>query len=331
MDNLTHTLTGVMLARAGLNKLTPRATLLMILAANAPNIDVVSSFYGPAVNLDVHRGYTHAWVFAPLLAAVAVLLTRPFARGATPFPWMKAWLAATIGVASHILFDWTNSYGVRFFLPFNDHWYRLDSTFQADPWILAVLLLAIAGPALSRLVSQEIGARKTAGAGAARVALILIVSYDIGRLFLHERAIAELSSRVFDGQAPKRVAAFATLVNPLHWRAVAELREGYWTSDVRLNREFDPTDGRTYYQAEPRPEIQAALRARVFDSLARFDQFPLWRVSPMSEPEGAMKVELYDLRFGNPVSPGFVATAIVQNSRVLEEDFQFGQPRISGR
>ena len=43
MDNLTHTLTGVLLARAGLNRLTPRAMLIVIIAANVPDFDVVQS------------------------------------------------------------------------------------------------------------------------------------------------------------------------------------------------------------------------------------------------------------------------------------------------
>ena len=39
MDNLTHSLVGLMLARAGLEKTTPRGTAMMVLAANAPDAD----------------------------------------------------------------------------------------------------------------------------------------------------------------------------------------------------------------------------------------------------------------------------------------------------
>ena len=35
MDNLTHSLTGVLLARAGLNRLAPRATALTTRAASS--------------------------------------------------------------------------------------------------------------------------------------------------------------------------------------------------------------------------------------------------------------------------------------------------------
>ena len=48
LDNPTHTLVGLMLSRAGLNRWTPRPDLLLTLAANAPDIDAVSWFGGAA-------------------------------------------------------------------------------------------------------------------------------------------------------------------------------------------------------------------------------------------------------------------------------------------
>jgi inner membrane protein len=42
MDNLTHTLTGLMLSRAGLNRWHPRASLVLMLSANIPDIDFVA-------------------------------------------------------------------------------------------------------------------------------------------------------------------------------------------------------------------------------------------------------------------------------------------------
>src|ERR1043165_1620564 len=40
MDPLTHTATGLFLSRAGLNRWTPLATPILLLAANAPDIDI---------------------------------------------------------------------------------------------------------------------------------------------------------------------------------------------------------------------------------------------------------------------------------------------------
>ena len=42
MDQFTHTATGLFLSRAGLNRATPYAAPILMLAANAPDADIVS-------------------------------------------------------------------------------------------------------------------------------------------------------------------------------------------------------------------------------------------------------------------------------------------------
>jgi inner membrane protein len=341
MDNLTHTLTGLMLSRAGLNRLTPRASLILMLSANAPDGDTVSWFSGPARYLDIHRGYAHSWVAAPALA----LLTIVFARWSFAWPnwaqrpvggaedvsgwsWWKAGSLALIGVSSHLLLDWTNNYGIRFGLPFEASWHRLDLLFVIDPWVWILLLLGVAGPFLSRLVSLEIGAKRTSGAGAAWFALIVLSVYIGGRSLLHERAIGLLNSRMYAEQNPRRVAAFPVFGNPFRWRVVAELSDGYWVSKLNLLEDFDPSDGRVFFAANSPEAIEKARRTPDFQSFLRFNQFPLWRVIPLAEPDGAQRVELYDLRFGDPAAPGFVATAIVGAGSSDSESLRFGAPKI---
>ena len=63
MDNLTHSLVGWMLSRAGIDRKIPRAAPLMIVAANIPDLDVVSLAGGPLSYLTWHRSYTHAFAF----------------------------------------------------------------------------------------------------------------------------------------------------------------------------------------------------------------------------------------------------------------------------
>ena len=339
MDNLTHSLTGLMLARAGLGRLTPRAGLLAMLAANMPDVDVVSWFEGRARYLDVHRGYTHAWALVPLLALLPVLvarwsfswplwLRRLVGGDQAGWSWWKAWLASCVGVASHLLLDWTNNYGIRFGMPFDASWHRLDLLFVIDPWVWLLLLFGVAAPFLSRLVSSEIGARRTSGGGVAWFVLILLCGYVGGRQLLHERALGMLESRVYEGQNPRRVAAFPVFGNPLRWRVLAEVSNGYWISELNVLRELDPAEGRVYYQAEESPMINMARATTDFQAFLRFNQYPLWRVIPLAGPEGSARVELLDLRFGDPVSPGFVATFTMENGRAEGESIRFGTPKI---
>src|SRR5262245_35198062 len=110
MDNVTHTLTGLMLARAGLGGKTKGATAMMLLAVNAPDMDVVSWFGGSLTYLESHRSYTHALVFAPLVALVPFALVRFLGRAPLG---IAAYLGALGAVVSHLLMDLTNVYGIR--------------------------------------------------------------------------------------------------------------------------------------------------------------------------------------------------------------------------
>ena len=58
MDNLTHSLVGAALSRAGLDRRTPLATATLVVAANAPDIDVLSFVRGPYFALSFRRGIT---------------------------------------------------------------------------------------------------------------------------------------------------------------------------------------------------------------------------------------------------------------------------------
>jgi len=209
MDNLTHSAIGLFLSRAGLNRLTPRATPILLLAANFPDVDIVSAGGGSLGYMHYHRHITHSLAALPVLAILAVAIVR-FA-GRKPVNWKGALLIAAIGIGSHLLLDWTNIYGIRMLLPFSAEWLRLDTTNVVDLWIWAVCLLGIAGPFLGRLVGSEITSGSTRarhhGRGFAIFALLFVLFYDLGRGALHARAVASLSSRLYEGSLPERVFA----------------------------------------------------------------------------------------------------------------------------
>src|SRR5580704_2587161 len=123
MDNITHTLVGLMLSRAGFDSSQDRGEkgvpLMLMLAANAPDIDTFNLFNDNLSYLQVHRGYTHALPFAPLVALVPLLLVKAFTRTRFTLATLAAYAGCLIAVLSHLLLDWTNVYGVRLMLPFN--------------------------------------------------------------------------------------------------------------------------------------------------------------------------------------------------------------------
>ncbi len=331
MDNLTHTAIGLFLSRAGLDRLTPRATPILLLAANAPDIDIVSASGGSLDYLHYHRHLTHSFAAAPLLALLVVGLVR--VAGRKPVNWIGGLAVALIGIASHLALDWTNVYGVRLLLPFSGEWLHGDLNNVVDLWIWSVCLIGIAGPFLSRLVGSEITsggrAARHHGRGWARFALLFLFAYDGGRAALHTRALATLNSRLYEGALPSRVIACPDTVNPFRWRGVAETPGAYIVADVNLIA-ADPGEARltVYHKPDPEAAIDTARRDRVIGEFLRFSQYPLWRVTPWPELEDARLVEVFDMRFGSPAAPGFMARAVVNGrGQVVESSFRFGTPR----
>lgn len=291
MDNVTHTLVGLMLARAGLEKTTARGAGMMMLAANAPDIDAVFWLGGTLPYLEYHRSYTHALAFAPLVALLPMLLVR--AR----FSW-RSYLASIVGVVSHALLDWTNVYGIPLGLPFSRHRFRLDTVNIFDAWIWAILLGALAATAIS-------GARR----GWSRAALLTLLAYEGFRLGTHARAVEVMSAHLYEGAPPRRVTALAGPFNPLAWRGVIEGEGFVVLTAVDLLEKYDPVAaGRLYRTPAPIPAMDAALRTRPFQVFSRFAEVSFWKVTPLQD---GLRLDLMDLRFGTPERPGFVSVAAI--------------------
>ncbi len=308
MDNLTHTATGLFLSRAGLNRWTPQASAILMLAANAPDIDVLSAAGGSINYLHYHRHLTHSIIGMPVMAILCVLLVRAISR--QPVRWVGAFAAAMIGVASHLLLDYTNGYGIRLLLPFSPEFYRLEWTGVIDLWIWAALLLALAAPFLARLVGSEItsSSRRAQypGRGWPIFALLFLMLYNGARGVLHARVIGELQSRIYQDAEPLRAAASPSVANPLVWSGIVETHDFYALTDVNLTAPFDPTRARIVHKLDDDPAIEAAKPTEIFQVFLRFAQFPEWSVSPAEGLENGKIASVTDVRF-----MGWAANAIV--------------------
>ena len=301
MDNVTHSLVGLMLARTGLEKTTPHGTAMMVLAANSPDIDAIFWFSGTQTYLDWHRTYPHAIAFTPLVALLPMLLAR------VRFSW-QSFLAAQIGVLSHLLLDWTNSYGILLALPFSGHRFRLDIANVFDIWIWSILLGGVVVMAL---------ARRTRRYWAFTTLAVLLVFEGV-RLVSHARAIDVMSAHLYEGAPPQRVTALPGAFNPLAWRGVIEGQGFVIIQPVDdLKR---PAAGSYYPIAAPVPAMDAALATRPFQVFRGWAEIPFWKVTPVAE---GLRLDLIDLRFGTPDRPGFASVSAIVDSagKVLRAGF----------
>jgi len=154
VDNLTHSLLGAALARTPLGKLHPKSTLLLVIAANLPDLDIVSLLGGKETYLVQHRGITHSvfGVAAQIVLMAAVVRAweawRAQRGGARASSWRDLLLLCGAGLASHPLLDYLNTYGVRPWLPFDATWYYGDLVFIVDPWLWLIFggVAASVGP-----------------------------------------------------------------------------------------------------------------------------------------------------------------------------------------
>lgn len=170
MDPITHTMTGAVLARAGLDRrgTLPLATTTLMLAANAPDIDIFALFLGSYAGLAFRRGWTHgpiALVLLPLAITALVLASdrwvrRRGGRGAsrTPIDARATLLIAVVGVLSHPALDWLNTYGIRLLMPFSGKWFYGDAVFIIDPWLWLLLGAALIPWRRTRRRVQIVGA-----------------------------------------------------------------------------------------------------------------------------------------------------------------------------
>ncbi len=147
MDNLTHSLVGLAAAKAGLERLSPGATAVCLLAANAPDADVVVLLFADRWTfLQYHRHITHSLLGVLLLALLLPFLfwlgDRLIAKWRSRPPQVRQKglvLASLIVSATHPFLDWTNNYGVRLLLPWSSKWFYGDLVFIVDPFIWLLL------------------------------------------------------------------------------------------------------------------------------------------------------------------------------------------------
>jgi inner membrane protein len=310
-------LTGACVGRAGLNRKTALATLTLVLAFEAPDIDSVFYFKDSIAGLQHHRGITHSLIGAPFMAAGVIALVYGFHRwrssrqkivaesassATVPKPapnWKLLYAYALLGSLVHLFQDFTNNYGVRPFAPFSEKWYSWDIVFIVDPIMLLAMFLALVLPGLMALITEEIGSRKPQfrGRGAAILALLSVAAVILVRDFEHRRAVNALNSRTYRSEDPLRASAFPQPINPFSWNGVVETQDFLEMAPVDSGSgDVDPQNmAIVRFKPEETPVTLAAKKSRLGRVYLDWAKYPLVTVEKLEGER--FQVQFEDLRF----------------------------------
>ena len=302
MDNLTHSLAGALLGQIGLKRLSGRAMPTLIIAANLPDIDALTSVLG-LPSLALRRGVTHgpiALVVLPVLLTALVIAwdrwrPRPDAPPVRPAALL---LLAYVGTLSHPALDWLNSYGIRLLEPFSSTWYAGDTLFIIDLWLWIAL---VAGVWLS--LRRERAGRSDA-IRPAIAAFAAICAYIFANGLITGQAERVASTRL----AERRIAPTLVVANPVpvqFWRRELLWRDAarYGSGGFVLGQEITGLSSAAPLRLDD-PRL-AALAKRP-DIAA----FLFWSRMPIVVDDEAGRPFLTDQRFALGIARGRFAIAL---------------------
>lgn len=304
MDNLTHSLVGALLGQMGLKRKTGLAMPTLIIAANIPDIDAITTLLGGQQHLALRRGLTHgpiAILVLPLLLWGVMLAFDQWQtqRGKRPekrLPVHRGWLLALayIGCLSHPLFDWFNSYGIRLLEPFSSQWFYGDTLFIIDIWLWAALIIGV-WVSLRRERTGKARARVPALVSFAAIcAYILVNGLVTGRA---EQLTAEAVQKKFN------LAATLVVANPVpvqFWKREMLWRDG----SVYGQGNYTAFNDVTIDDSVRAHDMSFADQKGFETSIIRGSPLVFWSRMPVAQivdKDNKRTLKISDQRFTNPL------------------------------
>jgi len=191
--------------------------------------------------------------------------------------------------------------GVAALWPFSRTKFAMDWLATVDPWLILILITALALPELFHLVSSEIGAKEKrprgqAGALAGILAAILYVGL---RAELHANVCAQLQNRTYGGELPRKTGAFADSVSLTTWHGVVETEGALHRITIHVGsatQVMTTASGENLFKPEQTRNLRAAEASEPAKRFLEVAQFP--RATVQKVAAGGEEVELRDLRDG---------------------------------
>jgi membrane-bound metal-dependent hydrolase YbcI (DUF457 family) len=300
-------------------------------AGTVADLDALSASFGPSAYLDWHHTLTHSIVVSVVTGFVLGFLYLRIRRKDVDAKTSATRLLSAVLLSGflHLAMDVCPTDGITPFWPFSGHRIAASWLASVDPWIIAILLVAILLPELSRLVSDEIGAKSQGPRGqvGAILGLIFIMIYVGVRADFHSSALAAIQARTYGGESPRRSGAYAESVSLFTWHAIVETDHALQelTIDVTPGASFDPENGTTLFKPEPSLVLESAQNTDAAKRFLLSASFP--KVSIEKTPEGH-EVQIRDLRYAVSGETRYEVVAVIRtdsNGQVMQDELRWGR------
>ncbi len=316
MDSWTHAAVAgtLSLGLRGHGSGAPRTAVLVTAALIPDAVEQVFRLFGTSTYVALYHGPAHSLLGMILLTALAALALRG------SFAARMRLVAA--GIASHLLLDLVHGYGVQLLWPVSDWRAGMPLMANYDLPTLAIVGLALLGPALLNAVNREIGAPTVNGTFAAWFALTLIATLVPLRWAWRANCSATVHAAPLT-EGAESVSVYPSAILPWRWTAIEDTELAYligevdgWSGARRpyLIRLAKPLPNNLLLGAQNSPTGQAFLR------LATYPHYSL------EEGSKAVRVRIRDVAFHSPGGshrPFSVEIEVNSTMQVLSEKAVF--------
>lgn len=275
-----------MIGYGGFRQRGGRAALwATIVAAEFPDIDIVTGFLGGETHLRWHRSFTHSAVLLPFWAA---LVAWAFWEISGRKNLRLLWAASAAGIASHLLMDWITNYGTELLWPLTDARFALSWVFIVDVYVWALLLVAL----ISAVWTQRVAV--------ARTGLAVVCAFFL---------FCGVSRAVALRDQPRGAAAYPQPLNPLRWTILIDDGKAiHWINGAR---------NETFVQFR---DDNLLPKAEATEAVKLFRWFAAFPLVEKVEQHGRTVLRYRDLRFRTPMPGGGVREGAFVVAKVVFDE-----------
>ena len=214
-------------------------------------------------------------------------------------------------MATHPLLDYTNTYGLRPFLPWNPTWYYGDLLPIIDPYLDFLLLAGVLAGEVFNKNKRSITC----------ISLGVVILYIGGRLELRGLATSQVQTLAARTPGTEKWGVAPRILNPLVWQGFVQSKQQV----VKVS--IDPLDHlmteTAHMERSASPQIpKQALDSQSARVLLAFARFPVIRAQ---RTDFGYRVLLYDFRFYNETTNTALGSEILldMSFHTLKETLSF--------